>query len=179
MPVNQSVKTALELIENDKSKLLGLTVGKHSNIQTGQLIPKADAQSPPDLTSSSISPEGTYLAICLDLDAPHPSFSVLGPILHWIQPGLKASPLAEGGFSLKSTEPFIANWIAPRPPPPKKPHRYVIFLYEHPAGFDVKQHAPPNGAEFAMGGRIRYDLDKWAAKVNLGPLLAANYFKSV
>lgn len=40
MPANKSVKTAFSLIENDNSKILGLTVGKH-NVKPGQFIPKA------------------------------------------------------------------------------------------------------------------------------------------
>lgn len=40
MPVNKSVNTALSLIENDNSKILGLKVGKH-HVEPGQYIPKA------------------------------------------------------------------------------------------------------------------------------------------
>lgn len=41
MPSNKSVETALSLIENDKTKVLGLTVGNHREIQPGQYIPRA------------------------------------------------------------------------------------------------------------------------------------------
>jgi phosphatidylethanolamine-binding protein len=40
MPNNKSVNTALSLIESDKSKILGLTIGKH-NVVPGQFIPRA------------------------------------------------------------------------------------------------------------------------------------------
>ncbi|KAI1084268.1 putative protease inhibitor [Whalleya microplaca] len=178
MPANNSVKAALSLIENDKSKILSLTVGKHANIETGQYIPRADAQSPPELSFPSLSPTGTYLVVSLDLDAPFPSFSVLGPILHWIQPGLQASPADQGGFSLKATAPFVTNYIGPGPPPGSSPHRYVFFLYEQPADFDGKKYAAPNGQNVGIGPRVRYDLDAWEKEIKLGPLLAANYFKS-
>jgi len=41
MPTNQHVTAALSLIENDKSKVLGLTVGNHQNVQPGDYIPRA------------------------------------------------------------------------------------------------------------------------------------------
>ncbi|KAI1208350.1 putative protease inhibitor [Annulohypoxylon truncatum] len=178
MPSQKSVKAALSLIENDKSKVLGVSVGKVANIQPGQYIPKADAQAVPELSFSDLSPEKTYLVVGLDLDAPFPSFGVLGPILHWIQPGFKAEPKEGGGFSLKSTEPFISNWIGPAPPPISAPHRYTFFLYEQPEGLDAKKYAPPGGKEMGNGGRMRYDLDAWAKEIKLGPVLAFNYFNS-
>ncbi|KAI1410304.1 putative protease inhibitor [Hypoxylon sp. FL1857] len=178
MPSNNSVKTAMSLIENDKSKVLGLSIGKHTNIQPGDHIPKAEAQAEPELSFASASPEKTYLVVGLDLDAPFPSFSVLGPVLHWIQSGLKAEPAEGGGFTLKAAEPFIANWVGPGPPPPSSPHRYTFFLYEQPEGFDVKKYAPPNGKTVGVGPRIRYNLDAWAKEIKLGPPVAVTYFNS-
>ncbi|KAI0593036.1 putative protease inhibitor, partial [Biscogniauxia sp. FL1348] len=180
MPANHSVKAALSLIETDKSKVLGLTVGKHADVQPGQYIPKADAQSHPELTFAPLSLEGTYMVVGLDIDALFPSFGVLGPILHWIQPGLKATPV-EGdspSFSLSSTAPFVANYIGPAPPPGSAPHRYIFFLYEQPADFDGKKYAPPNGENLGNLHCIRYSLDNWEKEIKLGPILAANYFKS-
>lgn len=41
MPANTQVKPALELIEQDSSKVLGLTVGgKHSITTPGQYVPR-------------------------------------------------------------------------------------------------------------------------------------------
>lgn len=110
----------------------------------------------------------------LDIDAPFPSFGALGPILHWIQPGVKVSEAS----SLDTSHPFVANYIGPAPPPGSSPHRYIFFLYEEPEGFDYKQHAPPNGKSLGNWHRMRYDLDAWADKVGLGPVVAFNYFKS-
>ena len=45
MPSSKSVEIALELISNDKSKILGLTVGKH-NVTPGQQVPKAGKSLP-------------------------------------------------------------------------------------------------------------------------------------
>lgn len=197
MPSNESVKAGLALIENDKSKVLGVTTGKHV-VEPGLYIPRAgkecsvhpshtyqlmlmyftsDAQEAPELTFDVPNPEGTYLVVSLDIDAPFPSFAVLGPILHWIQSGLKPAQ-KNGKLSLTATDPFVADYIGPGPPPGSAPHRYCFFLYEQPAGFDAKAHAPPDGAKMGVWGRMRYSLDDWERQVNLGPILAANYFTS-
>lgn len=98
--------------------------------------------------------------------------------MHWIQAGFKPVPLEAGGFSLKSTEPFVVNYIGPAPPPGSSPHRYIFFLYEQPADFDAKKHAPPGGKELPVTQRMRYDLDAWEKEAKLGPVLAVNYFNS-
>ncbi|KAJ5223548.1 phosphatidylethanolamine-binding protein [Penicillium chermesinum] len=173
MPSEKSIATGLKLIESDKSKILNLKVGSHENVEPGQYIPRADAQQPPQITYSGASPDKTYLIVTLDIDAPFPSFGVLGPILHWIQPDVKASELV-----LKTDAPFIANYIGPAPPPGSGPHRYVFFLFEQPAGFDAKKYAPANGKTLSNWHRMRYNLDAWSKEIGLGDILALNYFKS-
>lgn len=133
-----------------------------------------DAQSPPELFFAGLDSSKTYLIVSLDIDAPFPSFDILGPILHWIQPGVKIS---ESG-TLDTTAPFVADYIGPAPPPGSSPHRYIFFLYEEPAGFDAKAHAPPNGKKLGAMSRMRYDFDAWAKKINLGSILAFSYFNS-
>lgn len=120
------------------------------------------------------SPSGTYLVIGLDIDAPFPSFDVLGPILHWVQPGLKA----EEGPVLKPTQPFVANYIGPAPPPGSSPHRYIFFLYEQPEGFDGAKYAPAGGKPLSNWNRMRASLDDLEREYKLGPIVAVNYFKS-
>ncbi|OIW31498.1 putative protease inhibitor [Coniochaeta ligniaria NRRL 30616] len=175
MPANESVKKALSLIEGDKSKVLGLKVGSTTVAEPGQYIAKADAQSAPELSFPGASPSATYLVIGLDIDAPFPSFDVLGPILHWIQPGLKAD--SDSG-TLKETEPFVADYIGPAPPPPSSPHRYIFFLYEQPAGFEGSRYAPKDGAKLGVWSRMRASLDDLEKEYKLGPVLAVNYFTS-
>lgn len=41
MPSNTKVNPALELIKQDPSKVLGLTVGKHTITEPGQYVPRA------------------------------------------------------------------------------------------------------------------------------------------
>jgi len=122
---------------------------------------------------------GTYLVIGLDIDAPFPSFGVLGPILHWVQPGLKAEATgADATPVLKATEPFIANYIGPAPPPGSSPHRYIFFLYEQPDAFDGTRYAPKDGQPLGNWQRMRASLDDLAREYKLGPVLAANFFTS-
>ncbi|CAM1508827.1 Fc.00g025660.m01.CDS01 [Cosmosporella sp. VM-42] len=176
MPSNESIQVGLTSIEKDKSKVLGVTIGKHT-VEPGLYIPKADAQVAPELSFNVPDPAGTYLVVSLDIDAPFPSFHVLGPALHWIQSGLKPEQ-KNGKVVLTATDPFVANYVGPGPPPGSAPHRYCFFLYEQPTEFDPKAHAPPNGVKMGIWGRMRYSLDDWEKQVSLGPILAANYFTS-
>ncbi|GES62764.1 putative protease inhibitor [Aspergillus terreus] len=180
MPANNSVKRALSLIKQDSSKVLGLQVGSHTNVEPGQYIGRADAQSSPQLSFHGLSPGKTYMVVGLDIDAPFPSFSVLGPILHWVQSGLQPIPSESdpSTFTLSATEPFVANYIGPAPPPGSSPHRYIFILYEEPPAFKVEKYAPPNGQKLGNMHRMRYDLDAWEKKIGLKSILAANYFTS-
>lgn len=136
----------------------------------------ADTISPPELSFASLSPSAKYLVVCLDLDAPYPSWDKLGPILHWNQPDLQPEPSSSGGFTLKITGPPIANYAKPQPPPYSAPHRYTFFLYEQPADFDVSKFAPPSGQDMGNWPRVLYSLDTWEKETMLGPVVAANYY---
>jgi len=176
MPSIQAIEAALAVAKTDNSKLLGVSVGDQK-VSLGQYIPKAKTHVPaPVLSFTPTTGSGPYLVIGLDIDAPFPSFQVLGPILHWIQSGL--TPGADG--SLTSSEPFTANFIGASPPPGSGPHRYVFLLYEQPADWESlhKKHAPANGAPLPNMKRMRYDLDAFAKEARLGPVLAVNYFTS-
>ncbi|KZZ89407.1 Phosphatidylethanolamine-binding protein PEBP [Moelleriella libera RCEF 2490] len=173
MPTNSSVKRIMNILEDDPSKVLGVTVNGKA-ITTKQFIPRSEAQSAPEISFAVPDPSATYMVVALDIDAPFPSFTVLGPILHWIQPGFKVGP----NSSLTSSEPFVANYIGPAPPPGSAPHRYCFFLFEQPKDFDGSKHAPAGGKPLSNWYRMRYDLDVWQKTAKLGEPLAANYFLS-
>ncbi|MCJ1405877.1 hypothetical protein MMC11_009107 [Xylographa trunciseda] len=173
MPTNAIVKRMLSAMEKDDSKVLGVTVnGKE--ITTKQYIPRAEAQSAPEISYAVPNSSATYMTVTLDLDAPFPSFDVLGPILHWIQPGFRTSP----NKTLTSSEPFVANYLGPAPPPGSSPHRYCFFLFEQPEGFDGKEYAPADGKPLSNWHRMRFNLDSWQKTAKLGEPLAVNYFLS-
>ncbi|PQE10894.1 protease inhibitor (Tfs1) protein [Rutstroemia sp. NJR-2017a WRK4] len=173
MPTNAVVERILSAMENDPSKVLGVTYNGKA-ITSKQYLPRAEAQSAPEISFAVPNPEATYMVVTLDLDAPYPSFGALGPILHWLQPGFKAGP----NNVLTSDEPFIANYIAPTPPPGSAPHRYTFYLFEQPAEFDAKKYAPAEGKALSNWSRMRYDLDEWQKTAKLGEPLAVNYFLS-
>ena len=119
------------------------------------------------------------MVVALDVDAPFPSFGVLGPILHWIQPGLKLQSTEDGGGQLTASgTPFVCNYIGPAPPPISSSHRYIFMLYQQPADFDAQKYSPANGANLGNLQRMRYDLGAFEKEVKLGQVLAANYFRS-
>jgi phosphatidylethanolamine-binding protein len=119
------------------------------------------------------------MVVNVDLDGPFPSFPILSPILHWIQPGLQPQAADNGPAKLLAHDtPWIVDYGGPAPPPGSAVHRYVFLLYEQPAGFDVKEWAPADGGHVGRLGRIRYDLGAFEKKVGLGPVVAASYFCS-
>ncbi|OJJ80540.1 YbhB/YbcL family Raf kinase inhibitor-like protein [Aspergillus glaucus CBS 516.65] len=183
-----TIEQALSLIENDSSKVLGLKIGSHT-IKPGQYIPRAEANKTrrpitPDLTLPSNTTDKTYIAISLDIDAPFPSLPILGPILHWIQPGIRlqqtpyspSSPSSSSSSTLQPTAPFVANYIGPAPPPGSAPHRYVFLLYEQPEGFAGERYAPKDGRELSNWYRMRFDLGEWGRGVGLGDFAVGNWF---
>ncbi|EYE90521.1 YbhB/YbcL family Raf kinase inhibitor-like protein [Aspergillus ruber CBS 135680] len=179
MRVCESVDPALSLCSRDPSKVLGVAVGSYK-VTPGQFIPRGEAQGIPEISfSTATNANKTYLLVSIDLDGPFPSFSILSPILHWIQPSLHPAPSEDGTTTiLKANAPFIANWIGPEPPPGSSPHRYVFLLYEQPEEFEVHRYTSEGGKEMGIWGRVRFDLDGFAREIGLGEVVAANYFLS-
>ncbi|PYH91157.1 PEBP-like protein [Aspergillus ellipticus CBS 707.79] len=176
MPSSRNVDRGMALLQIETPRVLGLNFGS-IRVDPGDFLAKRFAENPPTLTFRRVKPHGTYMVVCLDLDAPFACFGFLGPVLHWIQPGLKPAPIS-GGFKLRVREPFVANYIGPSPPPCISPHRYVFLLFEQPVGFDVHRWAPPDGKTMGSWRRMRFDLDAWGKRIGLGPVLAFNYFVS-
>jgi phosphatidylethanolamine-binding protein len=58
MRTSKSIEAALALIEKDESKILGLSIGTHKNLQPGALVPKA-GQQPLTLSIRLINPSAT------------------------------------------------------------------------------------------------------------------------
>jgi hypothetical protein len=136
-----------------------------------------DTQTPPQLALNSAL--GTYIVVGLDLDALFPSLTALSPLLHWLQPGLRSSSANDGTSRLEGSgiSP-IANYLGPFPPPGSGPHRYLFLLYEQPANFDASKYGMARRANLGVWPRTRYDLGAFEKAAQLGPVVAANYFKS-
>jgi phosphatidylethanolamine-binding protein (PEBP) family uncharacterized protein len=150
MPVNNSVKRSLKTIEKDTSKVLGLKVGG-KDVTPGEYIPKA---------RKFWWSKGGVVVTDSPLEAqvpPELSFNVTSPSSTYI------------GIGLDIDAPF-PDYIGPAPPPFGGPHRYIFFLYEQPADFDGKKYAPPDGKSLSNWLRMRFDLDDFEKKANLGPV---------
>ncbi|KAJ2965778.1 hypothetical protein NQ176_g10453 [Zarea fungicola] len=127
-----------------------------------------------------------YIAVCLDLDAPFPSFSFMGPIAHWIQAdliavheGVTANDDSEGFTTLEPESLPVMPYVGPGPPPPSAPHRYVFLLWEQPPNIgssEAVREILSLSAEPGLMARIRWDQSVFETKMGLGEPLAANYF---
>jgi phosphatidylethanolamine-binding protein len=152
----------------------------HGLVHVSALTTLPDAQSAPALHFPGAKPDQAYMVVNIDPDAPFPSMAFLGPILHWVQPGLKAAS-DDNGLSVADGEPHVANYTGPGPPPLSSPHRYIFLLYEQPAGWDVARAelaGVKRGADVGHGPRMRFDLDGWIAQTGLGEPVAGNWFVS-
>ncbi|QIW95457.1 hypothetical protein AMS68_000975 [Peltaster fructicola] len=146
---------------------------KGEQLASGAFISKADAPKPPSLKYVGGSSE-QYIAIMIDVDAPYESFSILSPILHWVQTGLTAGP--DG--TLTSSVTTTADWVQPAPPPGAGPHKYIVVLYPQPVGFDASKWSNYITQPMSLTKRIRFDLAGFVAAAGLGEPLAASYFTS-
>ncbi|KAK3318706.1 phosphatidylethanolamine-binding protein [Apodospora peruviana] len=132
-----------------------------------------------------------YLVVTLDLDAPFPSFPILGPILHGIQADLTLAtenldpddefiPLepAEEDWSTGSA---VVDYMGPAPPGPSAPHRYVFMLWEQPGELTTariceEMGLPEDGDDVSMFSRVRWDQEGFERKLGLERVVAGNYF---
>lgn len=168
MASSESVKAALS---NSLPPIK--TVFGDKNLEKGSFIAKAEAQDVPQLSCAGLDTTQKYIHVNIDLDAPFPSFPFLGPILHFLQTDLVASPSGDLG---SSAAPAVA-WIPPNPPPPSGNHRYVSLLYAQPDGFNANGELVPKEGLSKMG-RMRFDFEGFEKKAGLGKPVAAGWWES-
>jgi len=135
----------------------------------------SEAQSPPTLAFKSSNANPTaYLAICIDLDAPYKTIPFLGPILHWLQPSLKA----DSDSTLRAQSEELVSWAPPGPPPGAAPHRYVFVLYEQREDLSVAELQKQYPKPLSVAKRMRWNLESFEKTVGLGEKVAAAWFES-
>ena len=151
--------------------------------EPGVKLSSAATKTTPTLSISSslIRPHAgdKYVVVCLDLDAPFPSFSALGPAAHWIEFDLIAIRSALEDFTpFESTSKSVMYYAGPGPPPPSAPHRYVFLVWEQPDGMsaDVARKTLGLGESPGIMARMRWDQPQVEKKIGLGQPLAVNYF---
>jgi phosphatidylethanolamine-binding protein len=99
----------------------------------------------------------------------------MSPIAHLVQTDLKISQTdEEDDLELKSSEPTLGSWVGAGPPPGAQPHRYVFYLYEQKSDSSIASKIKP----FSYAQRIRVNFDALVKQLDLGKLVAANYFVS-
>ncbi|KKK15460.1 hypothetical protein P175DRAFT_0439331 [Aspergillus ochraceoroseus IBT 24754] len=171
MRPSRSIEEALLLTENDPSKVLRMIVdGKE--LTKGEYLPRKHTQNAPKICFPNSSSTVTYAVVCVDIDPPFPSWSVLGAALHWLRTGLTAT--VDGEMKHADNIPALANYMGAGPPPGSSPHRYLFILYEQGPGFDINKW----GRSFSILNRMRFDLDKFETDTGLGKIVAATYFLS-
>src|SRR5215469_4975750 len=161
------VKDTIKSIDVGSISILGVTYGSYHPIsKPGSFLSRHDAVSMPTLYHSASS--GKFIACCIDLDAPFPSFPFLSPIVHCIQSDLvPSSPTItddETKYELKvdgDVKPINA-YAGPRPPPISAPHRYVFLLYEQPTNFEKSNLGLPE--EFGIKDRMMWNQNEFEKK---------------
>ncbi|KAL1900532.1 hypothetical protein Sste5346_002255 [Sporothrix stenoceras] len=195
-----AVKTAFAAIEKKDSKssttpaTLRLTFGNQADSaadvvvdaqNAGTFVTPTQATKEPQLAlaAASATPGTKYLAVSLDPDAPFPSFSFLGPILHGVQANLTAGDAVDGWAPLTSSVAPAVDYIKPGPPSPSAAHRYVFLVYKQPEGVDDSKIREAmgwatEGPAVTRMGRMRFDVGDLEAKLGLGEVVGVNYFES-
>lgn len=176
------VRDTIKSIDAGSLSILGITYGtSHPIPKPGAFLSRHDAASTPTLYHSASS--GRFIACCIDLDAPFPSFPFLSPIAHCIQsdlvPSSQPTTTDDGTkYELKvegDVRP-IATYARPGPPPLSAPHRYVFLLYEQPIDFEKNKLGMPE--ELGIKDRVMWNQSKFEKKAGLGSVVAGNYFVS-
>lgn len=169
------VKDTIAAVHSGSIPALGVTFPNDKPIsKPGVYLPRAEAAEKPIISYSTPSSTGKYLVVCIDLDAPFPSFAFLGPIIHWIQHDLVAS--SSGELTAEGGTKAITDYAGPHPPPISSPHRYVFLLYEQPTEFDRNKLGLPEN--FGLRDRMKWNQAEFEKKAGLGKVVAGNWFKS-
>lgn len=131
-----------------------------------------ESHSTPEVSLPNPSSTTTYAIACIDVDAPFPSWNVLGPVLHWFQPNLGAT--VDGVMRNLDNTPAIADYLGAGPLPGSSPHRYLFILYEQGQYLNIKKWRE----SFSILDRIRFDLDEFEKDTKLGKIVGVTYFLS-
>ncbi|KAK0726551.1 phosphatidylethanolamine-binding protein [Apiosordaria backusii] len=141
-----------------------------------------------------------FLITTLDLDAPFPSFPVLGPILHGMQADLALSTSFTGEDGVETEKQFVplehdtnfnrgkddegevARYMGPSPPAWSEPHRYLCLMWQQPEGVTGDRIREEMGwgrrkdGKIGAWERVRFDQGRFEERFGLGEVVAGNYF---
>ncbi|KAI0977127.1 PEBP-like protein [Xylaria arbuscula] len=153
----------------------------HSKAGDNLTIAQATPTPTFSIAASALKSEpGTkYVVISVDLDAPFPSWSFLGPILHGLHFDLVAGTPGDDGFApLEGGSEWVVPWLPPGPPKPSSAHRYVFLVFEQPQGLDAAKirSSLKFAEEVKLTARLWWNEADAEKKLGLGEILAGNYF---
>lgn len=140
----------------------------------GVLLQRADTQVQPTVTAPAGTPNGTYIAVMIDLDVPRNGGTTL---LHW----LESDFILSSGRALTpgpGNSSVGASYIGPNPPP-GTPHRYTFVLFSQPTGFTFPPSFNAINPPSDTSARIGFNITQFVAAAGLGAPLAGNYFTVV
>lgn len=120
---------------------------------------------------------GTYLLLMVDPDASYPENPQNRFIIHWWQEGLtkssrRTNDTAIGGTLLENSTAARVDYRRPRPPPDSSAHRYIQYIFQQPAGFEV----PDAYSGYNSSNSTRFPLEAFISDARLSSPVAANYF---
>ncbi|KAG5636447.1 hypothetical protein H0H81_008037 [Sphagnurus paluster] len=174
----QKIPADLSIAFNPKF-LLGVsfpqTDGTTVKVRPGvQLSLKASANEPTLSIAGradATGPGGPFVAVMVDPDAPTPQDPSISQIRHLVASDLDAATSLRGkSHQLTSATPAISSYIPPGPPAGSDAHRYIILLYNQPAGFKDQTVVTPGTSV------IGFNASAFAAATGLGDPIAGNFF---
>lgn len=133
---------------------------------TMNVVPSKMPQFAVSNTTAAAS-SGEYMLFMLDPDASYPQAPCNRWIIHYWQMGVTRS-----GSSLQNTTAPRAAYRSPAPPTNSSAHRYIQYLFEQPAGFQV----PAAYAGYNQTNYTKFPFESFVADAGLGAPVAANYF---
>ncbi|KAH8705691.1 phosphatidylethanolamine-binding protein [Talaromyces proteolyticus] len=148
------------------------------NVQPGGTLQASDTVDAPEADVGPLSKHGSNLFVFMmvdpDINTTHPTY--VG--LHTMVANL--TPYNENGAASHSSHPFttVATYIAPEPPAGEF-HDYTLLAFHQPPHFSI----PAKYASYVATtptsplNRINFPLQQFIADTNLGPVVAANWFK--
>ncbi|KAI8952738.1 PEBP-like protein [Xylaria longipes] len=176
-----SVQKALAAASNATTLRLHFPEATVTEAGTKLSIPQATPTPTISIATSALKsePDTKYVAVSIDPDAPFPSFSVLGPILHGLHIDLVPGTADDDGFTpLEGSKDWLVPYAPPGPPKPSSAHRYIFLVFEQPKGLDAAKARSLLGfaEEVKLTSRLWWNQENCEKKLGLGEPLAGNYW---
>ncbi|KAF2121748.1 phosphatidylethanolamine-binding protein [Lophiotrema nucula] len=146
---------------------LNVTFGGNNVSPAGELIPRADTASPPNVTTPVFTSAGKAVLFMVDSDVPRNGTRV--ELLHWL---ISNVTLAGDNQTLSFSGEGEAPYLQPSPPVGDTPHAYTLVLFPQPDNFTV-----PSQFNDVLESRVFFNISNFVAAAGLSNPLAGNYIR--